>query len=124
VPKLVLLNGNAVHERYPSGLPDLKHSEGFTDVVSAAYRLSRGSVFLADPEVTEPFAFLADVGAGKRAHVVVAREYGDVAWPAWLANQRRRIPDEIIARIRVGYSDWLKHALSQPLPDDEQDDDQ
>ena len=71
------------------------------DYAAAVYQLPRGSVFLAHP-VAVPFAYKTQI-AGHSTYVVVAREVGDVTFPAWLWRQRMFARGEVIHQVREGY---------------------
>lgn len=71
--------------------------------VAAVYGLSRGAHFLDHPDVKQPFVFVGEVGTGHRGHIVVAREYGDVTWPAYLIRQ-----GELVGDARV----WVRQGLA------------
>lgn len=77
--------------------------------VAGALGLSRGAVFVQDKDVTEPFLFAGTV-QGRPAHVVVAREYGDVSWPAFLAREKRTAAGDASRIVQEGLADvivWL-----------------
>lgn len=72
--------------------------------------LARGTVFVAVPgHQGPPAVFVAQV-AGHRTHVLVAREYGDVSWPAWLDLQRKHAVGDAVLTVRQGMqsvTDWI-----------------
>lgn len=85
--------------------------DGVSALVAGQFRLAPGSVFIAAP-VPEPFAFVAQVGA-RRTNVVVAREYGDLEWPAYLKAQRAAAGHDvrkIAAEKYRGINQWLRDA--------------
>lgn len=76
--------------------------------VVAAYTLPRGSMFMP-ADVDHPFAFTVTV-AGLRTYLVVARERGEVEWPAWLIRQRAQARGAAAVAVRRGYkqvTDWI-----------------
>jgi hypothetical protein len=119
--KIKLLNGREAADQYPHLITAAREGGDAVDpLVSKAYRLGNGSVFIQDESVQEPFAFTSQVGP-RRAHVVVAGSYGDVLWPARRHHIVQTAVTEIIESIRATYSPWLRMALATPLPDTDED---
>lgn len=122
-PKIQLLNGRRVADEYPHLLEVAREGgDAVTDVVARAFRLGNGSVYVEDESVKEPFAFISQVG-GRRAHVVVARTYAELAYRAYLHHVRSTATNEWLASIRATYSPWLRMALATPLPGTDEDED-
>lgn len=85
--------------------------DGVSALVSGQFKLAPGSVFIAAP-VPEPFAFVAQVGA-RRTNVVVAREYGDLEWPAFIKAQHAAAQHDVRKIVAEGFREvnqWLRDA--------------
>lgn len=125
-PTIQLLGQKAANARLRDlGMSSIDYVHGehqpLPDYVLSLHTLSPGSVLTEHPDVTDPFGFVAQVG-GRRAHVVVAREYGDVVYPAWLTTERRTVRAQARAIVHKGLAgvlDWIESsqkALVTPCP--------
>lgn len=105
LPDLPKVPFNRARELYPAAQRHYYDGSGFdgiTPEVGGMFRLAPGAVFVS-ADVPSPFAFLAQVGY-HRTHVVVGREYGDLAWPAFVKRQRMTVAADTrrIVRERMG----------------------
>lgn len=108
------LNAREVRDHHPT-VPFSFNGDDMglaTDYALATLELPPGTVFYEDPDVTDPFAFPAQV-AGRKTYVVVCREREDIEWPAWLMRQRVLARGDLARIIRERMGDvlaWLDAA--------------
>lgn len=77
-----------------------KDIEPAPKLVTRHLGLSPQARFIEAPYLRQPIVFSARI-EDKPCHVVAAREYGDVAWPAWLAEQREEARRDLIRTMRA-----------------------
>lgn len=114
LPTIRRLSAAEARDQYPSlwaqATLGFKAFDPVSSYASRVFQLPPGSVYVPRADVQTPFLFPATV-AGRRTYVVVARERGDIEWPAWLAHVRETAPRAAAAFVRDQLADvaaWIE----------------